>query len=238
MRIYDSLISKVSLLLEKETSTNLKCTTSWPTSEEKVFLFTEDCSVELGPNNLPSTYLIAYTSDEKLVSKDEIILIGKDISELKGEVPFARITFINIDDSQIKADQESYRILRNIEYHRYKVNPQGYMIRVNTNQIREGARVSTVSQKKGLSFSDIGTKFLTEYKKDPKVRFVKQVFITSESFDYDSLRKISHINEGITVALDHIMKNLKMDCNTCSFKDICDSIEGMRDIHKREEYQM
>ena len=32
-------------------------------------------------------------------------------------------------------------------------------------------------------------------------------------------------------------EKLKMDCATCSFKNICDTIEGMRDVHKREEYK-
>ena len=61
-------------------------------------------------------------------------------------------------------------------------------------------------------------------------------YFTDPTFDFATFAQVAKFNEGITVTLDHILKNLKMDCATCSFKDICDTIEGMRDIHKREEY--
>ncbi len=63
------------------------------------------------------------------------------------------------------------------------------------------------------------------------------VHITGPTFDFKTFEQTAKLNEGITVTLDHILKNLKMDCATCSFKDICDTIEGMRDVHKREEYK-
>lgn len=75
------------------------------------------------------------------------------------------------------------------------------------------------------------------YKQDENVKAVKQIFITDPSFDFDTFAGVAKLNEGITVTLDHILKNLKMDCNVCSFKEICDTIEGMRDVHKREDYE-
>ena len=111
------------------------------------------------------------------------------------------------------------------------------MIRVNTNQLREGARVSKAAVKKGISFADVGKILQDAYKQDENVKAVKQIFITDPDFDFETFAGVAKLNEGITVTLDHILKNLKMDCNTCSFKDICDTIEGMRDIHKREDYE-
>lgn len=165
------------------------------------------------------------------------MLCGKDIKDLKGDEPFARIAILLIDDSKHQDEQKIYRFLRDIEYKRYKVNPDGYMIRVNTNQLREGARVSKAAVKKGISFADVGKILQDAYKQDENVKAVKQIFITDPSFDFDTFAGVAKLNEGITVTLDHILKNLKMDCNTCSFKDICDTIEGMRDIHKREDYE-
>lgn len=77
--------------------------------------------------------------------------------------------------------------------------------------------------------------FLSQFKKEQHVRYVRQIFITDPSFPYNKLLKLSQESEGITVALDHIMKKLKMDCRTCSFKDICDEIEGMRELHKANQ---
>ena len=236
MKLYDSTIKK-SLELAGSQLTPLSQTSLWKNLDEKVFIFPGDSAVELGASDKDSSYLIAYTTDENLVTKDEILLRGKDIKDLKGDEPFARIAILLIDDSKHQDEQKIYRFLRDIEYKRYKVNPDGYMIRVNTNQLREGARVSKAAVKKGISFADVGKILQDAYKQDENVKAVKQIFITDPSFDFDTFAGVAKLNEGITVTLDHILKNLKMDCNTCSFKDICDTIEGMRDIHKRDDYE-
>lgn len=236
MKLYDSTIKK-SLELAGSQLTPLSQNSSWKNLNEKVFIFPADGAVELGASDKDSSYLIAYTTDENLVNKDEILLRGKDIKDLKGDEPFARIAILLIDDSKHQDEQKIYRFLRDIEYKRYKVNPDGYMIRVNTNQLREGARVSKAAVKKGISFADVGKILQDSYKQDENVKAVKQIFITDPDFDFETFAGVAKLNEGITVTLDHILKNLKMDCNTCSFKDICDTIEGMRDIHKREDYE-
>lgn len=236
MKLYDSTIKK-SLELAGSQLTPLSQTSLWKNLDEKVFIFPGDSAVELGASDKDSSYLIAYTTDENLVNKDEILLRGKDIKDLKGDEPFARIAILLIDDSKHQDEQKIYRFLRDIEYKRYKVNPDGYMIRVNTNQLREGARVSKAAVKKGISFADVGKILQDAYKQDENVKAVKQIFITDPGFDFETFAGVAKLNEGITVTLDHILKNLKMDCNTCSFKDICDTIEGMRDIHKREDYE-
>lgn len=236
MKLYDSTIKK-SLELAGRQLTPLSQNSSWKNLNEKVFIFPDDSAVELGASDKDSSYLIAYTTDENLVNKDEILLRGKDIKDLKGDEPFARIAILLIDDSKHQDEQKIYRFLRDIEYKRYKVNPDGYMIRVNTNQLREGARVSKAAVKKGISFADVGKILQDAYKQDENVKAVKQIFITDPGFDFETFAGVAKLNEGITVTLDHILKNLKMDCNTCSFKDICDTIEGMRDIHKREDYE-
>ena len=238
MKLYDSTIQK-SLELAGSELKSLPVSSSWKNLDEKVFLFPDDGAVELGATGKDSGYLIAYTTDEKLVEKDEILLRGKDIKDLSGDVPFARIAIILLDENSEQSfdkEQKVYRVLRDIEYKRYKVNPDGYMVRVNTNLLREGGRVSKKAKANGLSFADVGTLLKDAYKQDKNVKAVKQIFITDPTFDFATFAQVAKLNGGITVTLYHILKNLKMDCATCSFKDICDTIEGMRDIHKREEY--
>ena len=157
MKLYDSTIQK-SLELAGSELKSLPVSSSWKNLDEKVFLFPDDGAVELGATGKDSGYLIAYTTDEKLVEKDEILLRGKDIKDLSGDVPFARIAIILLDEISEQAfdkEQKVYRVLRDIEYKRYKVNPDGYMIRVNTNLLREGGRVSKSAKANGLSFSDV-----------------------------------------------------------------------------------
>ena len=37
-------------------------------------------------------------------------------------------------------------------------------------------------------------------------------------------------SEQITKAIDHIFKNLTKDCKACSLKQICDEVEGMKEL--------
>ena len=90
MKLYDSTIKK-SLELAGSQLTPLFQTSLWKNLDEKVFIFPGDSAVELGASDKDSSYLIAYTTDENLVNKDEILLRGKDIKDLKGDEPFARI---------------------------------------------------------------------------------------------------------------------------------------------------
>ena len=121
MKLYDSTISK-SLELAGSELKSLPVSSSWKNLDEKVFLFPDDGAVELGATGQNSSYLIAYTTDKKLVQKDEILLRGKDIKDLSGDVPFARIAIILLDENaeqNFDKEQKVYRILRDVEYKRY-----------------------------------------------------------------------------------------------------------------------
>lgn len=235
MELYQKSIDDVLSLTSSFEMKELPLDSSWKESESKVFLFSEDCKIHLGDSSLPSSYFYGYTSQSNALGKDSIVLIGNDLKNLKRDVPFSHIYLFEIDNESDVKDQEYYRIFRNIEYRRYKVNPEGYMLKVNTNLLREGAYVSDEAIKSGLSFKDIGMSFLKQFKKEAHVRYVRQIFITDPDFPHNKLLELSKESERITVALDHIMKKLKMDCRTCSFRDICDEIEGMRAIHKANQ---
>lgn len=235
MDLYQKCIEDVSSLLDGFECKELDVSSSWKESESKVFLFSEDCKIHLGDSSLPSSYFYGYSSHDGFLGKDSIALIGNDLKDLKGDTPFSHIYLFEIDNENDVKDQEYYRIFRNIEYRRYKVNPTGYMLKVNTNLLKEGAYVADDAIQDGLSFKDIGVSFLNQFKKETHVRYVRQIFITDPTFPHDKLLELSKESERITVALDHIMKKLKMDCRTCSFRDICDEIEGMRAIHKANQ---
>ena len=81
--------------------------------------------------------------------------------------------------------------------------------------------------KKGLGFAHIGRFFIKEYKKQPQVEAVKLLFVTDESFPYDLLEQVMKKSESITTALDHIMRDIKMDCTSCSLKAVCDEVEAL-----------
>ena len=234
MKVYDETIKKTLALLGNFQARLLPLVDGYPLEDSKVFLFPEDAAIDLGGREKPSPYEIAYTSSSCLVKEDSCYLIGEDLKELSGEVSFAHVSFLRFEEEEGAKEQTLYRLLRNIEYTRYKLNPYATMIRVNTNRIRESVLVGKEALAKGLDFSKLGSLFASSYKKEERVKAVTQYFITNPNFPYNELEALAKQSEGITVALDHIMKKLAMDCSSCQFKGVCDEIEGMRDVHRKE----
>lgn len=110
MNLYDSTILK-SLELAGGGLKSLPVSSNVKNLDEKTFIFPDDSAVELGATGCDSGYLIAYTTDKNLVSEDEILLRGKDIKDLSGDVPFARIAIILIDeDAEQNFDKEQKSI--------------------------------------------------------------------------------------------------------------------------------
>lgn len=84
--------------------------------------------------------------------------------------------------------------------------------------------------RKGLDFEKIGNMFLRSYHKNSAVEAVKLIFLTMDDFPYRELESQVKKAEQITRAIDHILKDIAMNCQFCSLKQICNEVEGMREL--------
>ncbi|MBQ0071945.1 MAG: hypothetical protein KBS81_08885, partial [Spirochaetales bacterium] len=109
--------------------------------------------------------------------------------------------------------------------------PEGFMMRVSSSKNKESVRVGKEALRKGLSFSSTGSLLIAAFKKNPVVEEVKVIYITRENFDYKTLETLTLDAEDITKAIDHIFKNVQMDCNVCSLQKVCEEVEGLRELH-------
>lgn len=166
------------------------------------------------------------TSDE---IKDEIIVCGEDLSEIKADRPFARISLIEIDSQE--DEQKAYNLIRKIEYVKYHYFPDGYMIRTSTNAQKEAVRVSKSAVKKGIDFQKVGGLLIGKYKEIPYVKGVRVIFVTAADADYSCLSQLAEKGNAITKTLNHVMNSVNFDCDSCNLKPVCDEVEGMRELH-------
>lgn len=166
---------------------------------------------------------------------DEIIIVGDDLSEIKDNRKFARISVVQTDD--IEDEQKAYNLIRKIEYVKYHYFPDGYMIRTSSVAHKEAVRVSKSAIKDGISFNSIGNLLIRKYKEIDAVKGVKVIFITAPDADYDSFFRIAEKNNDITKTLNHIMNTVNFDCDTCNLKPVCDEVEGMRELHFKNKAQ-
>ena len=232
MELYNSLINDTRAQLEGLSAkvwdySPADCWTDVGSSE---LVLQRDAAYEMGAMGKGSANYVLFTSSSELVDKDQVILYGPDMGQIKGDCDFARIVLLRVgvlDDD----DEAVYRTLKDIEFAKYHVYPEGYMVRMSPESSREQVRVSKKALAKGISFRSVGASYVAEYKKDANVLNATVIFITDPKADYASLQAAAKKASAVTGTLTHILEGLPTDCSICALKDICDEVEGMKELH-------
>lgn len=235
MKLYDGIIREILDILDNCYKKNIYlCKEDGVNKENDTkfqMILKKDMAYELGGSDFLGIGMTLFTSNNELCEKDEIIVIGDDLSSINEDRSFIRITIANINDENISDEDKMYKVINKIDYKRFKVNPKGYMVRISTTNNKEAVRISKKELNLGLSFENIGNEYINEYKSIPEVKSVKIVFITDEKFDYEDFLNKSNKTNQITESFNKIMDNLVMDCNTCNLKAVCDEVEELRKLH-------
>jgi len=232
MELYNSLIRDTKALLEKGTPRvwNYRPGDAWKDIGSSELVLQKDAAYELGASGKGSANYVLFTSSAELVKEDRVLLYGQDLGEIGGPVDFARIVLLRV--GVLDGDDEAvYRILKDIEFAKYHVYPEGYMVRMSPESYREQVRVSKQAIRKGISFRGIGASYIREYKKDPNVLNATVIFVTAPGYDFGAMKDLAKKSSDVTNTLTHILEGLPTDCSVCALKDICDEVEGMKELH-------
>lgn len=235
MSVFDQLIKDTNSVLDKKDFFSFDYSDNYKkfVSDKQELIFKKEAQFELGGENLNSVAFSLFTEDDNLVNKDEIIVIGKDLNEIKKDSSFARIALVKTKGVYLRGEQASYFILETINLKRYNINLKGYMIRTSVLSNREQVRVNKEAIKNKMSFRDVGSMYIDEFKKNQYVEAVKMIFITDEDVDYIKLEDISTTSLKIFRALNHAISDLKMDCKRCEWRTLCSQVEGMKELHEK-----
>ncbi len=206
-------------------SVNLPAT--WADEGRNQLIFGSELAYELGGGSLSAVGGVSVTERHDLVPQDEILLLGQDLPEITGDMPYARIAMIRVTEGSVEDKTSLYRFIRNLEYVRYHIYPQGYMMRISALKNKETVRVRKSDLTQGLSFEQVGNMFLEAYHKIPGVEAVKLVFSTSPDLDYARIQKNLEHSEQITQTLDHLVNKITMDCDACKLQDLCQEVEAL-----------
>ena len=232
MELYNSLINDTRAQLEGLSAkvwdySPADCWTDVGSSE---LVLQRDAAYEMGALGKGSANYVLFTSSSELVNKDQVILYGPDMGQIKGDCDFARIVLLRVgvlDDD----DEAVYRTLKDIEFAKYHVYPEGYMVRMSPESSREQVRVSKKALARGISFRSVGASYVAEYKKDANVLNATVIFVTDPKADYAALQAAAKKSAAVTGTLTHILEGLPTDCSVCALKDICDEVDGMKELH-------
>ena len=232
MELYNSLLKETKGFLDKGSPKvwDYSERNTWNDIGSSELVLQKDAAYELGAAGKGSANYVLFTSNPELVDKDQVLLYGPDLKDIKGDVDFARIVLLRVgvlDDD----DEEVYRILKDIEFAKYHVYPEGYMVRMSPESYREQVRVSKQAIRRGISFQTIGNSYIKAYKKDANVLNATVIFVTAPGYDYKAMKDTAKKANDITNTLTHILEGLPTDCSVCALKDICDEVEGMKELH-------
>lgn len=231
MELYDAIIRDTLDLLSSYTPKKLKVSNliNYEMCPNNELILSKDAAFELGANRLPSVNYSCVTTSNRLVEKDEILLYGEDLNEIKSDVPFARIVLLNINN--LDDDHRAYNSIKNLDYVKYDIIPKGYMVRASSFDKREQVRVSKEAISKGINFEIIGNAYINKLKADKLVNAVSIIFVTQNIPGFKKFTEYADKIEEITQTLNHVLKDMNLDCQSCNLKSICDEVDGMRETH-------
>lgn len=224
MKLYNNLINEIKSCLKDAKA--LPSNKSLNVSDRNSIIFLSDTAFELGGSQKPCISSLAVSND--LEFSDSVYLLGNDLGEIKSDSPFGKFIFIQteeFDDEQI-----AFNKIKELESLRYRLNVDGFMTRASALNKREQIRVSKKAVKSGVTLADYGNTLLKEYFKFSYVKSVEIYFVTDFK-NFDSLNSAANKISQTTSALNHIFDNVMFDCSTCNLKEICDEVDGLKELH-------
>lgn len=236
MKLYDNIIENIIQLAEPFVKADYKVLNQakdeeWPLVTDRDLILRSDMAYELGSDLNPGFGATILTDNEALVSSDEIIVCGQELSEIADNQPYIRCTLVRVKEAAMGEGNALYNAIRKMEYIRYHFYPEGFMMRVSASKRKESVRVSKEALKRGLSFEKVGNRMIQAFHQNEAVDAVKIIYITDPEFDYERMEALLTESEAITETIDHMLKDVKMDCDVCNLKPVCDEVEGLRELH-------
>ena len=232
MELYNSLIRDTLAFLDKGSPRvwDYREQDCWKDLGSSELVLQKDAAYELGASGKGSANYVLFSSAPDVADRDQVFLYGQDLREIRGDTDFARIVLLRV--GVLDDDNETvYRILKDIEFAKYHVYPEGYMVRMSPENYREQVRVSRRAIQRGAGFRGIGADYIRAYKKDPNVLNATVIFLTAPGYDYKAMKDLAKKSSEAVNTLTHILEGLPTDCSVCALKGICDEVEGMKELH-------
>ena len=239
MELYNSIIDKVDGMLGNTAPKryDYNPNRTWEDVGGNQLVMMREAAYELGGDSKPAVNYACVTSGD-YVDKDEILVYGRDLDQITSSTPFARITIVKVRDLAGEGEENTeplFRAIQDIDFVKYHVYPKGYMIRSSSDSFREQVRVAKDAVKKGITFEQVGNSYISQYKKNPDIIAVKMIFCTIDDADYAGMRADAKKTRDITMTLSKILEGMSTDCHSCSLREICDEVEGLKELHFGKE---
>lgn len=197
----------------------------WP--RQSGLVLEEDTAIELGNPARGSLEFLLWTESPPSPD-DRVLLLGPDVPNIKEKhAPFAQVVMVSGNFDQ---EYECYQDMKDTVY---ETRLDGYMARVLPSRRTVWARVSKDAYEKGFSLAHLGWAIVRELRELEFISSVTVLFVTSNKEDAEALAPAARESSRIAAALVRMNEEMSFDCDTCDYRDVCDTVAELKVIRKK-----
>ena len=238
MNLFDQYIGELRILLDAREQLPRRDfrfdeKQKWPRLEREQLILQQDTAVELGNPRSNSFAFILFTEDLANVHDGRVMLYGKDIPEIGSNAnvksaSFGKIVLLGCDSFP---DEEAYHYFEQMDIVRFRLKLEGYMLRGLPQRNREWSRISNKALMKGFNLQTLANELIRDYKALPFVKSTEIIFFTEELL-IKRLKPMAETCSKISMAMNTMFENIVMDCKHCDASELCDEIDGLKQLHQ------
>ena len=230
MKLFDDLIARTEEILAPLPRRFYPAGSvpAWRDAGENFVLLGRETALEMGAAGSGCCACLV-TENKDAAGESGVEVVGSELSKLSGSAPYARIA-VALCRGVEEGSDEAYKAVQSVDFVKYRVFPEGYMLRVSAEGGKEAVRVSKSAKKEGISFARVGQLYLQKYLQVPHVEAVKLIFVT-DGGAVKALAEVAKQAKARTRALNKILKSGMLDCAACALKPVCDEVDELKELH-------
>ncbi len=204
---------------------NCSMTSPWP--RESSLVLQADTALELGGAE-GSLLIILWTEQDGAINPGQISLVGPAINEAENiKLPLTQVILAYGD---FQDEYDTYQLLLDTLL---GINLKDTSIRFWPDRQRIWYRVSDQALKNGFNLLRCGCTLLNQLQSLPAVKGAEIIISTERLTINPFLQKAAAKSSEILEALIKIHEDLNFDCEDCDYKDVCEEVGALKDIHRR-----
>ena len=204
---------------------------NWEKDKKTSIIMENETAIELGHPSKQSLYFLVPTENKEQIQDGRITLIGDDIKDIKEhKCSFGEIVLISGHGFN---EQTFYDKYLEMDMIKHKLDLKGYMSRAVPQRMKEWSRISKESVENQFSFKILGSELIKKFKQLEYVDAVEIIFVTSKDAELSSLKRLGETVTKSIQAMNKMFENLEYDCKACGFKEVCDEVGELRQMHEK-----
>lgn len=232
IHIYDSIIQETQDVLGTAGDVfPVVPAMAWTMVPVQPLILEQEKRMELGRPPNPGVEYTLMTGEE-LSGGNLVRIIGPDLQDITGRGGcFGEIVLLKVEGLD---GADLFSQIKRLEHMKYKMAFDGYMARISAEQHRKNIRVGKEAYKRGISLEKVGYATINAYLKNPAIKGVQVIYLTEDAGYFARLTGLAKKTADVTNAMNKLKDYFTMDCRHCGLKPICDTVEGMRELHQKQ----